>query len=200
MNLFAPCEIKFSPWRGIIILAIIISLPVISYHLGFLVASLDTLKAKIEKLDNSTALLEENTELRIKLDKAEQALSSALLIAGFTNSLLKCWEDRNAAREIIIQALLRKNPAQQISLDKINYQKKNLANGDVVRYYGEKLFPGDFDKNGYVFPHILQKMPVGIFVYLPDKNKAFIYNLKKQNMSRMEIIGVIPQQNLLLIR
>lgn len=208
MGLFAPYEIKFSPWKAIVVLVIFISLPIISYQLGFIKASLNGFKEKSEKLDNSVSqlnayvsLTEENMELRIKLTKTEQALFSAVFTASFTNGLMKCWEDRSAVREIIIQSLLRKNPIYPTSSKQIKYQKRILKNGDIVRYCGN-LAPEDYDLNGYVFPHVLQKMPVGIFVRLSDKDesRAFVYNFKERNMYCKKIIGFIPQQNLLFLK
>lgn len=208
MGLFTSYEIKFSPWKAIIILVIFISLPIISYQLGLIKASFNHLTEKSEKLDNSVSqlntfisLTEENMELRIKLTKTEQALFSAVFTASITNGLMKCWEDRSAVREIIIQLLLRKNPVYQVSSKQIKYQKRNLKNGDIIRYC-VNLAPEDYDSNGYVFPHVLQKMPVGIFVRLSDKDesRAFVYNFKERNMYFKKITGVIPQQNLLFVK
>lgn len=119
---------------------------------------------------------------------------------GFKNSLAKVWEDRSAAREILIQEFFKKHPLRPVNTNRINFRKKDLANGDVVRYANIRLSLADFDGNGFVFPHILEKMSVGIYVRLPGEERAFIYNFNKKMMYCKKIAGIISQQNLLLIK
>ncbi len=206
-------KVIFSRFWVFLMLIFFVAFPVISYQLGHLKGSLERFTTSVdvfgkaaEQLGNQVDLLEENITLKTALleseerrQHAEDAFAKAAFGLGFTNSLAIAWENRNAAREIIIQKLLEKVFLSPKSIYQINRKKKTLDNGDVVRCARNLSF-ADFDSNGYVFPHLLEKMPVGIYVRLPGVEQGFIYNLKENIMYFEKIRGVIPQQNLLILR
>lgn len=205
-------KVIFSRFWFFLILIFFVGFPVISYQLGHLKGSLerfttsvDVLGKATEQLGSQVDLLEENITLKAALreseerrQQAEDAFAKAAFGLGFTNFLAKAWEDRSAAREIIIQGLLKRTPLRPPSAYRINFSKKALANGDVVRC-ARNLSDADFDGNGYVFPHLLEKMPAGIFVQLPGDKRAFVYDFKENTLYCFKNVDSIPQQNFLMI-